>query len=165
MSQEHIAGLIKKEYAAGFITDIESDTLPPGLNEEVIAFISARKNEPQWLLEWRLKAYHAWLGMTEPEWAHVHYPKIDYQGLSYFSAPKSMADRPKSLDEVDPELLRTYEKLGIPLHERAVPPSGTSCWKPGSFSVPFPRRSTNTRSWCKNTWAAWCRSVTITSRP
>ena len=120
MSQEHIAGLIKKEYAAGFITDIESDTLPPGLNEEVIAFISARKNEPQWLLEWRLKAYHAWLGMTEPEWAHVHYPKIDYQGLSYFSAPKSMADRPKSLDEVDPELLRTYEKLGIPLHERAA---------------------------------------------
>ena len=77
MSQEHIAGLIKKEYAAGFITDIESDTLPPGLNEEVIAFISARKNEPQWLLEWRLKAYHAWLGMTEPEGAHVHYPKID----------------------------------------------------------------------------------------
>src|SRR5690606_32450647 len=120
MSQEHIAGLIKKEYSAGFVTDIESDTLPPGLNEEVIAFISARKNEPQWLLEWRLKAYHAWLGMTEPEWAHVHYPKIDYQALSYFSAPKSMADRPKSLDEVDPELLRTYEKLGIPLHERAA---------------------------------------------
>ncbi|MCK9563586.1 MAG: Fe-S cluster assembly protein SufB [Bacteroidales bacterium] len=120
MSQEHIAGLIKKEYAAGFITDIESDTLPPGLNEEVIAFISARKNEPQWLLDWRLQAYRLWLDMVEPTWAHVHYPKIDFQDLSYFSAPKSMADRPKSLDEVDPELLRTYEKLGIPLHERAA---------------------------------------------
>jgi len=120
MSQEHIAGLIKKEYAAGFITDIESDTLPPGLNEEVIAFISARKNEPQWLLDWRLQAYKLWLEMVEPTWAHVSYPKIDFQDLSYFSAPKSMADRPKSLDEVDPELLRTYEKLGIPLHERAA---------------------------------------------
>jgi len=120
MSQEHIAGLIKKEYAAGFVTDIESDTLPPGLNEEVIAFISARKNEPQWLLDWRLQAYKLWLEMVEPTWAHVSYPKIDFQDLSYFSAPKSMADRPKSLDEVDPELLRTYEKLGIPLHERAA---------------------------------------------
>ena len=120
MSQEHIAGLIKKEYAAGFYTDVESNTLPPGLNEDVIAYISGRKNEPEWLLEWRLKAYRAWLDMAEPEWAHVHYPKIDYQAVSYFSSPKSMEDRPKSLDEVDPELLRTYEKLGIPLHEQAV---------------------------------------------
>ncbi len=120
MSQEQIAGLIKKEYAAGFVTEIESDTLPPGLNEEVIAFISGRKNEPQWLLDWRLEAYRLWLKMDEPTWAHVHYPKIDYQDVSYFSAPKSMADRPKSLDEVDPELLRTYEKLGIPLHEQAA---------------------------------------------
>ncbi|KJS08700.1 MAG: cysteine desulfurase [Gammaproteobacteria bacterium BRH_c0] len=120
MSQEHIAGLIKKEYAAGFYTDVEANTLPPGLNEDVIAYISGRKNEPEWLLEWRLKAYRAWLEMVEPEWAHVRYPKIDYQALSYFSAPKSMEDRPKSLDEVDPELLRTYEKLGIPLHEQAV---------------------------------------------
>ncbi|MAT50282.1 MAG: Fe-S cluster assembly protein SufB [Porticoccaceae bacterium] len=120
MSQEHIAGLIKKEYSAGFYTEIESDTLPPGLNEEVIAFISAKKNEPEWMLEWRLNAYRAWLTMVEPEWAHVHYPKMDYQALSYYSAPKSFADRPKSLDEVDPELLRTYEKLGIPLHEQEM---------------------------------------------
>ena len=117
MTQE-VENLIKTEYAAGFHTEIESDTLPPGLNEDVIRFISARKEEPEWMLEWRLKAYHAWLEMEEPTWAHVQYPEIDFQNISYFSAPKSMADRPKSLDEVDPELLRTYEKLGIPLHEQ-----------------------------------------------
>ncbi len=117
MTQE-VEKLIKTEYAAGFHTEIESDTLPPGLNEDVIRFISARKDEPEWMLEWRLKAYHAWLEMEEPTWAQVHYPEIDFQSISYFSAPKSMADRPKSLAEVDPELLRTYEKLGIPLHEQ-----------------------------------------------
>jgi Fe-S cluster assembly protein SufB len=117
---EQVEHLIKKEYAAGFITDIDSETLPPGLNPEVIRFISAKKNEPEWLLEWRLKAYHAWLEMTEPEWAHVKYDDIDFQKVSFYSAPKSMADKPKSLDEVDPELLRTYEKLGIPLHEQAA---------------------------------------------
>ncbi|WP_019605008.1 Fe-S cluster assembly protein SufB [Teredinibacter turnerae] len=120
MSQEQIDHLIKKEYAAGFVTDIESDTLPPGLDEDVIRFISSKKNEPQWMLDWRLKAYHAWLDMQEPEWAHVHYPKIDFNEVSYFSAPKSMADKPKSLDEVDPQLLETYNKLGIPLHEQAA---------------------------------------------
>ncbi len=120
MSQEQINQLIKKEYAAGFITDIESDTLPPGLNESVVAFISAKKNEPQWMTEWRLKAFRAWKEMIEPEWAHVHYPKIDFQALSYYSAPKSMKDGPKSLDEVDPQLLETYKKLGIPLHEQAM---------------------------------------------
>jgi Fe-S cluster assembly protein SufB len=117
---EQVEGLIKKEYAAGFHTEIEAETLPPGLNEEVIRFISGKKNEPEWLLEWRLKAYRAWLEMTEPEWAHVKYEDIDFQAVSYYSAPKSMADKPKSLDEVDPELLRTYEKLGIPLHEQAA---------------------------------------------
>lgn len=117
---EQVEHLIKQEYAAGFITDIDSETLPPGLNPEVIRFISAKKNEPEWLLEWRLKAYDAWLEMTEPEWAHVKYDDIDFQSVSYYSAPKSMADKPKSLDEVDPELLRTYEKLGIPLHEQAA---------------------------------------------
>ena len=119
MTQE-VENLIKTEYAAGFHTDIESDTLPPGLNEDVIRFISARKDEPEWMLEWRLKAYHAWLEMEEPTWANVKYPEIDFQSISYFSAPKSMADRPQSLDEVDPELLATYEKLGIPLHEQAA---------------------------------------------
>lgn len=118
MSQEQIDQLIHKEYAAGFVSNIESDTLPPGLDENVIAFISGKKNEPEWMLEWRLKAYHAWREMTEPEWAHVHYPTIDFDAISYYSAPKSMADRPKSLDEVDPELLETYKKLGIPLHEQ-----------------------------------------------
>ncbi|CEA05262.1 FeS cluster assembly protein SufB [Pseudomonas saudimassiliensis] len=117
MTQE-VENLIKSDYAAGFHTDIESDTLPPGLDEDVIRFISARKEEPEWMLEWRLKAYRAWVEMEEPTWAHVHYPEIDFQSISYFSAPKSMADRPKSLAEVDPELLATYEKLGIPLHEQ-----------------------------------------------
>ncbi|WP_062067463.1 Fe-S cluster assembly protein SufB [Cellvibrio sp. OA-2007] len=117
---EQVEHLIKKEYAAGFHTILDSETLPPGLNEDVIRFISAKKNEPEWLLEWRLKAYHAWLEMDEPEWAHVKYDDIDFQAVSYYSAPKSMDEKPKSLDEVDPELLRTYEKLGIPLHEQAA---------------------------------------------
>jgi len=117
---EQVEHLIRKEYAAGFSTDIVSETLPPGLNEQVIRFISAKKNEPQWLLEWRLKAYEAWLEMTEAEWAHVKYEDIDFQSISFYSAPKSMDEKPKSLDEVDPELLRTYEKLGIPLHEQAA---------------------------------------------
>ena len=117
---EQVEHLIKREYAAGFHTTIDSETLPPGLNEEVVRFISARKNEPEWLLDWRLKAFRAWQEMEEPTWAHVHYPPIDFQAVSYYSAPKSMADKPKSLDEVDPELLKTYEKLGIPLHEQAV---------------------------------------------
>ena len=117
---EQVEHLIKKEYAAGFHTLIESETLAPGLNEDVIRFISAKKDEPDWLLEWRLQAFRAWREMEEPEWAHVKYPPIDFQAVSYYSAPKSMDDKPKSLDEVDPELLRTYEKLGIPLHEQAV---------------------------------------------
>ncbi|EAT11698.1 Fe-S cluster assembly protein SufB [Bermanella marisrubri] len=117
---EEINQYIKSEYEAGFVTDIESDTLPPGLNEDVIRFISGKKNEPEWLLEWRLKAFAAWQEMQEPNWAHVTYPKPDFQALSYYSSPKSMDDGPKSLDEVDPELLRTYEKLGIPLHEQEM---------------------------------------------
>ncbi|AKH70270.1 Iron-regulated ABC transporter membrane component SufB [Spongiibacter sp. IMCC21906] len=118
--QAQIDTLLKNDYEAGFYTDIESDTLPPGLNEDVIRFISAKKGEPEWMLEWRLDAYRGWQNMQEPGWAHVKYPPIDLQALSYFSAPKSMADKPKSLDEVDPELLRTYEKLGIPLHEQEM---------------------------------------------
>ena len=110
-------------YKWGFVTDIESDTLPPGLNEDVIRTISARKEEPEWLLEWRLKAYRHWLTMEEPDWAHFpdhDWRPIDYNAISYWSAPKSDDDRPKSLDEVDPKLLETYEKLGIPLEERAA---------------------------------------------
>ena len=118
-SDKAVKDLIKREYEHGFVTDIETDTFERGLNENVIRRISAKKKEPEWLLEWRLKAYQAWLDMKEPEWAHVHYPEIDFNDIAYFSAPKSKDDAPKSLDEVDPELLRTYEKLGIPLHERA----------------------------------------------
>ena len=114
-----VEALVGKAYSAGFYTDIESDTVPPGLDESVIRHISRKKNEPQFLLDWRLKAYEHWLDMREPRWAHVHHAPIDYRGISYYSAPKSKADAPKSLDEVDPKLLETYDKLGIPLHERA----------------------------------------------
>jgi Fe-S cluster assembly protein SufB len=110
----------QQDYRYGFVTDIESDSAPPGLSEDIVRFISAKKGEPQWLLDWRLKAYRHWLTMTEPAWQNVHYPPIDYQSIIYYSAPKSKSDGPKSLDEVDPKLLETYEKLGIPLHERAA---------------------------------------------
>ena len=120
-SPTDIQDLVKnRTYSAGFVTDVDSETLPPGLNEEVVRHISAQKQEPEWLLEFRLKAYRRWLKMTEPTWAHVHYPKIDYQAISYYSAPKSMKDGPKSLDEVDPKLLETYTKLGIPLREQEM---------------------------------------------
>jgi len=115
-----VEALVKKEYEHGFVTDIDSDTLPPGLNEDVIRLISKKKNEPDWLTEWRLKSYRHWLTMSEPTWAHVDYNPIDYQAISYYSAPKSKDDAPKSLDEVDPKLLETYEKLGIPLHEQEM---------------------------------------------
>ena len=115
--QNEIEALAKKEYKYGFVTDIEADAAPRGLTEETIRFISQKKDEPDWLLEWRLKAYRHWLTMQEPRWPNVQYPAIDYQDIIYYSAPKQTA-RPKSLDEVDPELLRTYEKLGIPLQEQ-----------------------------------------------
>ena len=120
MSQEQIDKTIEREYAAGFVTEVDSDTLPPGLNEDVVRYISARNDEPEWLLEWRLEAYRNWREMEEPQWAHVRYPRVDFDAISYHSRPRSMENRPKSLDEVDPELLRTYEKLGIPLHEQEV---------------------------------------------
>jgi Fe-S cluster assembly protein SufB len=106
-------------YKYGFTTDIESEKAPKGLNEDIVRFISAKKNEPEWLTDWRLDAFRRWRTMTEPKWARVHYPPIDYQDLYYYSAPKT-AEGPKSLDEVDPELLRTYEKLGIPLREQEI---------------------------------------------
>ena len=110
----------QQEYKFGFVTDVEQETIPPGLSEEVIRLISAKKDEPEWLLEWRLKAFRHWQTMTEPTWANVHYTPVDFQSISYYSSPKSAKAGPKSLDEVDPELLRTYEKLGIPLQERAI---------------------------------------------
>ncbi|HET9670124.1 MAG TPA: Fe-S cluster assembly protein SufB [Casimicrobiaceae bacterium] len=112
--------LIAREYQHGFVTDVESDTIPHGLSEDVIRLISAKKNEPPFMLEWRLAAYRHWLTMREPAWASVHHPPIDFQDIIYYSAPKSQKTRPKSLDEVDPELLRVYEKLGVPLKEREM---------------------------------------------
>ena len=114
-----IDSLISREYAAGFVTDVEADTLPPGLDEDVVREISRRKNEPKFMLEWRLKAYRRWLTMKEPHWPNVHYDPINYQGISYFSAPKTKKPL-GSLDEVDPEILKTYEKLGIPLNEQKL---------------------------------------------
>ena len=119
-TQELEKMLKTREYSAGFVTDIESDTVPPGLSEDVIRAISAKKGEPQWMLDFRLKAYRRWLKMETPSWAHLDYPPIDYQAISYYSTPKSMADGPKSLDEVDPKLLETYDKLGIPLEEQKM---------------------------------------------
>jgi Fe-S cluster assembly protein SufB len=112
-----IETLANREYKWGFITDIEADAAPPGLNEEIVRFISLKKGEPDWMLQWRLKAFRHWLTLEEPHWAKVHHPPIDYQSTIYYSAPKAKL---KSLDEVDPELMKTYEKLGIPLHEREV---------------------------------------------
>ncbi|MDE2348313.1 MAG: Fe-S cluster assembly protein SufB, partial [Gammaproteobacteria bacterium] len=117
-SQE-IEAVLGQKYRHGFVTDIESDSLPPGLDESVVAAISRRKQEPRFLLDWRLKAFRHWRTMREPAWASVRYKPIDYQDISYYSAPRAPTDAPKSLDEVDPKLLATYEKLGIPLHERA----------------------------------------------
>ncbi len=114
---ETLENIIHKDYKPGFVTDMEADTLPPGLNEDVIRAISARKGEPEWMLQWRLEAYRHWLTMTEPTWAYVHYEPVDYQSISYYSAPKTKAG-PKSLNEVDPKLLETYKKLGIPLYEQ-----------------------------------------------
>ncbi|HEY3655505.1 MAG TPA: Fe-S cluster assembly protein SufB [Steroidobacteraceae bacterium] len=116
---QDVEALVNQKYRHGFVTDIESDSLPPGLDEEVVAAISRKKNEPQFLLDWRLKAFRNWQTMQEPKWGHVHYKPIDYQDISYYSAPRAPLNAPKSLDEVDPKLLETYAKLGIPLHERA----------------------------------------------
>ena len=118
MSDNLIHEQIKQDYAYGFVTDVESVKAPKGLNKEVIQFISKQKNEPEWLLAWRLKAFDRLQLMTEPNWQKPQYPKIDYQALYYYSAPKSFKEGPKSLDEIDPEIKKTYEKLGIPLNEQ-----------------------------------------------
>ena len=110
---------VASDYKYGFVTDIESESLEPGLGEDAVRFISAKKNEPEWLLEWRLKAFRHWEKLECPTWPHVKYPPVNFQDISYYSAPKKKGDGPKSLDEVDPKLLETYEKLGVPLHERA----------------------------------------------
>ena len=119
MSDAQLDALVGRGYQHGFVTDIESESLPPGLDEDTVRAISRIKREPQFLTDWRLKAFRHWLTLREPQWAHVRPYSIDFQSLSYYSAPKAKTDGPKSLDEVDPKLLETYEKLGVPLHERA----------------------------------------------
>lgn len=119
MTNKLIKEVVNQQYPYGFVTQIDSDTIAPGLNEDVVRLISAKKNEPPFMLAWRLQAFRHWQTMTPPEWAHVHYKPIDFQDIIYYSAPKLTTDGPKSLDEVDPKLLETYEKLGIPLHERS----------------------------------------------
>ena len=143
------------QYRYGFETLIESEKAPKGLSEDTVRFISAKKNEPAWMLEWRLEAYRRWLTMTEPTWARVNYPKIDYQDLYYYSAPKPKKQL-ASIDEIDPEILKTYEKLGIPLREVAVlegvepPPGGEPSANARSRSMPcstrFPSRPPSRRS-------------------
>jgi len=119
MTNKYLKEIVNKNYEYGFVTAIESDALPKGLSEDIVREISRLKKEPEFLLQWRLKAYRHWLTMKKPEWAHVHYAEIDFQDIIYYSAPKTKIDGPKSLDEVDPKLLETYKKLGIPLHEHA----------------------------------------------
>ncbi len=116
---ETVKQITEREYQWGFVTPVEEETVPPGLDEEVIRLISRKKDEPEWLTEWRLEAFRRWKTMEEPRWARVHYPPIDYQAISYFAAPKQK-ERPKSLDEIDPEIRRTYEKLGIPIREQEI---------------------------------------------
>jgi len=120
MSREAIDEVVKEQYKHGFITDIESDTIPKGLNEDIVRLISAKKNEPQFMLDWRLEAYRYWQTLREPEWAHVKYKQTDYNDIYYYAAPKTQGERPKSLEEVDPKLLETYNKLGIPLQEQEM---------------------------------------------
>jgi len=116
----NVETLANQEYKYGFFTEVEADVIPAGLSEDIVRLISSKKQEPRWMLEWRLRAYRHWLTMQEPKWANVHYSPIDYQAITYYAAPKSKSDRPKSLDDVDPEVLRTYEKLGIPLREQEM---------------------------------------------
>ncbi len=118
-NSDTLSQLVEQKYQHGFVTDIDQELLPPGLDENVVRQISKKKEEPEFMTEWRLKAYRHWVTMTEPKWAHVRYNPIDYQSISYYAAPKNQKDAPKSLDDVDPKLLETYDKLGIPLHERA----------------------------------------------
>ncbi len=117
---ERVADIAGEKYKYGFVTDIEMERAPKGLSEDTVRYISAKKNEPEWMLEWRLEAFRRWQQMTEPKWARVHYPPIDYQNAYYYAAPKSNAERPKSLDEIDPKILETYKKLGIPLSEQML---------------------------------------------
>ncbi len=138
--------LENKQYEYGFVTDIEYDDFPTGLSEEIIRMISEKKEEPEWMTDWRLEAFRIWQKMEEPDWANVNYEKVDFQAIRYYAAPKKKPEL-ASLDEVDPELLKTFEKLGINIEEL--------------FSVLSPRRSGIIPNWCANTSEKWCRVAII----
>ena len=184
MSQQSdsLKELANQDYKYGFVTEIDEDRLPPGLSEEIVRIISAKKDEPEWLLEWRLKAYRHWHDDDRPEWQNVHYPPIDYQAITYYSAPKKDGEGPKSLDEVDPELLATYEKLGIPLREQemlagvAVDAVFDSVSVATTFKeqagragdhllLLLARRCRSTPSWSASTSAPWSPTPTTSSPP
>jgi Fe-S cluster assembly protein SufB len=172
------------EYEHGWSSDIDTEFAPKGLSEDIVRFISGKKSEPEWMLEWRLKAYRQWLTMTPPDWAKLNVPPIDYQDAYYYAAPRVKQEL-ASLDEVDPEILRVYEKLGIPIAEQEMlanvtgarkiavecstafpspPPSARSWRRRGSSSARSARRSATILSWCGNGWARSCRCTTIISR-
>ena len=177
---ETIEGLVKQEYKYGFVTDVETESAPPGLNEDIIRLISAKKNEPAWLMEWRLKAYRHWLTMPEPTWQSCIIRRSITRTSFITPHPSRTGNGPKSLDEVDPKLLETYEKLGIPLRERgrlagvavdAVFDSvsvGTTYQeelaKRASSSARSAKRCISIRTWSKNISARWCRTRTIITR-
>jgi len=161
--------LANQEYKYGFVTEVETETIPRGLNEDVIRLISAKKEEPEWLLEWRLKAFRVWSTMTEPTWHNVRYNPIDYQDISYYSAPKKQAQL-ESLDDVDPEVRATFDKLGISLDEqkRLSGVAGDAVFDSVSVGTTFkdtsPRRCASMGISSGSTWARWCPTRTISSR-
>jgi Fe-S cluster assembly protein SufB len=178
MSTPDLNALVSRSYRHGFVTDIDADTVPPGLDESVVRLISRKKQEPQFLLDWRLRALRHWQTMREPHWAHLRYAPIDYNAISYYSAPKQKGDGPKSLADVDPKLLATYEKLGVPLHERArlagvavdavfdsVSVATTFKEKPASYSVRSPRRYSGTRRCSSSIWARLSPIPTTSTPP
>ena len=184
MSSDAVAirDLAEQEYKWGFVTDIEEDRVPKGLNEGTIRLISARKNEPEFMLEWRLRAFRHWASLeqaqAEPKWANIHYGPIDYQDIVYYSAPKQKPVL-DSLDDLDPEILRTYEKLGIPSKSGSawpvlrsmrcstvfplVRPSRRSCRRSELSSVHSRKRYKSTPPWCRSIWVRWCPIPTTSS--
>ena len=170
-SNEYVKKLTEEKYKYGFTTDVHTDIIDRGLTEDTVRLISEKKGEPAWLLDFRLKAYRHWLTMDMPTWAHLRIPEIDYQGISYYADPTAQKkDGPRSLDDVDPELIKTFNKLGIPLEEQmalsgmavdAVMDSVSV--KKASSSAPSARPCASIRTWCNATWAAWCPIATTSS--
>ena len=176
-SNEYVKKLTEEKYKYGFTTDVHTDIIDRGLTEDTVRLISEKKGEPAWLLDFRLKAYRHWLTMDMPTWAHLRIPEIDYQGISYYADPTAQKkDGPRSLDDVDPELIKTFNKLGIPLEEQMAlsgmavdavmdsvsvktpcpsrPPSRRRSWRKASSSAPSARPCASIRTWCNATWAA-----------